>query len=309
MIKGTLAQRADELLGDRIAFVGATVVRAQRPTSARVGDTALVLADGTIEGFVGGTCAQASVRVHAKRALETGEPLILRLVPGSAQAGEPPEAPDGTVVAHNPCLSGGSVDILLEPQLPAPRVIVVGDAPIARALEELARAAGYDVFRGDSFEVDPQPGDAAVIVASHGADEEPVLVKALTAGIGYVALVCSDVRGAAVRESLELPEELRRRLHAPAGLALGATSPAEIAIAILAEFVAEGKARPVGPEITAPEDATGAPATAVDPICGMEVVAAETTLHLDVNGERMYFCREKCRTTYAEEHAIDVPGQ
>ncbi|MDP9258326.1 MAG: XdhC family protein, partial [Actinomycetota bacterium] len=298
--------------GARVAFVGATVVRAQRPTSVRVGDAALVLADGTIEGFVGGTCAQASVRLHAARALETGEPLVLRLVPGSAQAGDELEAPDGTVVAHNPCLSGGAIDILLEPQLPPARVIVVGDAPIARALEEVARAAGYDVVRGDSFEVELQTSDAAVIVASHGSDEEPVLVKALTEGVGYVALVCSDVRGAAVRETLDIPAELRRQLHAPAGLAIGASTPAEIAIAILAEFVAEGKAQPAGHVVTAAAVPTAEPAQtaiAVDPICGMEVVATDATPHLDVDGGRVYFCREKCRSTYAEQHAADVAGR
>ena len=311
MIRGRLARRVEELVGARVAFVGATVVRAQRPTSVHVGDSALVLADGTIEGFVGGTCAQASVRLHAARALESGEPVLLRLVPGAAMPGESAEAPDGTVVAHNPCLSGGSIEVLIEPQLPPSRLIVVGDAPIARALEELALAAGYEVVRGDSFEVDPQPDDAAVVVASHGSDEEPVLEKALKAGIAYVALVCSAVRGEAVRGSLDVPDELRPRLHAPAGLEIGARTPAEIAIAILAELVADGGGHPAGGVVTAPAAAKAAPKeppTAIDPVCGMEVVAADATPHLDVDGKRVYFCREKCRSTYAEQHALDAAG-
>jgi xanthine dehydrogenase accessory factor len=299
----------EELLGARVAFAGATVVRAQRPTSVRVGDSALVLPDGTIEGFVGGTCAQASVRLHAARALETGEPVLLRLVPGAVKPGEGEEAPEGTVFAHNPCLSGGSIDVLIEPQLPPSRVVVVGDAPIARALEELALAAGYDVVRGDSFEVEPRRGDAAVVVASHGSDENPVLEKALMAGVAYVALVCSAVRGEAVRSSLELPDELRRRLHAPAGLEIGARTPAEIAIAILAELVSEGDTHPADAVAAAPSGVHAAPSepsTAVDPVCGMEVSAADTTLHLDLGGERVYFCCERCRSTYAVEHAADV---
>src|SRR6188472_2947145 len=108
-------------------FVKATVVRAAKPTSVRPGDSAVILADGAIDGFVGGVCAQASVRLHAARALETGEPVLLRLVPGNGSDG----AADGVVVAHNPCLSGGALEIFLEPHLPPPRVAIAGDTPIA----------------------------------------------------------------------------------------------------------------------------------------------------------------------------------
>jgi xanthine dehydrogenase accessory factor len=307
MTRGSLARRAEELLGARVAFVVATVVQAQHPTSVRPGDAALVLADGTIEGFVGGACAQASVRLYAARVLETGEPLVLRLVPGSAEQRENGETSDGTVVAHNPCLSGGSIEVFLEPRLPAPRVIVAGDAPIALALEELARAAGYDVVRGDPSEVEPQPTDAAVVVASHGIDEDRVLASALEQGVGYVALVSSAKRGAAVRDALEVPPELRRRLHAPAGLPIGAQSPSEIAIAILAELVAERRAQPAVPAAAAA--ASARPETAIDPICGMEVVVADATPRLELGDDVVYFCCEKCRSTYAERQAADVAGR
>jgi xanthine dehydrogenase accessory factor len=304
MIGGELARRAEELAAMHTPFVAATVVRAQRPTSVRPGDAALVHGDGTIEGFIGGTCAQSSVRLHASRALETGEPLLLRLVPGSEESRAELEAQEGAVVAHNACLSGGSIEIFLEPHLPALRLIVVGDSPIARALEEVARAARYDVVRGGGEEVRPQPGDAAVVVASHGSEEELALARALAAGVGYVALVASPARGAAVREALDVPDELRSQLHTPAGFDIDARSPAEIAIAILAEFVAERHAHPAVDALRG-----GGPtqaATAIDPVCGMEVVAADPTLHLDVDGELVYFCCEGCRTTYAERHAADV---
>jgi xanthine dehydrogenase accessory factor len=304
MIGGELARRAEELAATDTPFVAATVVRAQRPTSVRPGDAALVHGDGTIEGFIGGTCAQSSVRLHAARALETGEPLLLRLVPGSEESRDELEALEGAVVAHNPCLSGGSLEIFLEPHLPALKLIVVGDSPIARALEEVARAARYVVVRGGGEDVRPQPGDAAVIVASHGSEEELALARALVAGVGYVALVASPARGAAVRQALDVPDELRSQLHTPAGLDIGARSPAEIAITILAELVAERRAHPAVDALRG-----GGPtpaATAIDPVCGMEVVAAAATLQLDVAGELLYFCSERCRTTYAERHAADV---
>src|SRR3954470_18220339 len=108
MIGEELGARVQELVADRLPFVQATVVRTARPTSVRPGDSALVLADGTIEGFVGGTCAQASVRLHAARALETGDPVLLRLEPGDEAQDDQRE---GVVVVHNPCLSGGSLEI------------------------------------------------------------------------------------------------------------------------------------------------------------------------------------------------------
>jgi xanthine dehydrogenase accessory factor len=287
MIKGDLADRMEELIAARVPFVTATVVRAMSPTSVRPGDSALVLADGQIDGFVGGVCAQASVRLHAARALETGEAVILRLEPGAGEE----TVEDGIVVDHNPCLSGGTMEIFLEPQLPALRIVIAGDTPIARALAQIALAAGYDVGR----DAEPTASDAAVVVASHGNAEEAMLARALEVGVGYVALVASDKRGAAVRDSLDVPDALREQLHTPAGLAIGAETPEEIAIAILAEFVSKRVAQPP-PALVAPVQ------TAIDPVCGMTVTISDATLHADIGGERFWFCSEGCRTAYIERN-------
>ncbi len=126
MINAELATQFEHLLAEREPFVLATVVRARRPTSVRPGNAALVHADGTIEGFVGGICAESSVRLYSLRVLETGEPLLLRLVPGDGDGADPHDTIEGAVVEHNPCLSGGSLEIFLEPHLPAPRVLVLG---------------------------------------------------------------------------------------------------------------------------------------------------------------------------------------
>jgi xanthine dehydrogenase accessory factor len=290
MIKGDLADRVAQLSETRTPFVVATVVRAAHPTSVRPGFSAVVLADGTIEGFVGGNCAESSVRLHALRALETGEPVLLRIVPGEEANSPEVTGPfQHAVVEHNPCLSGGALEIFLEPQLPPRRVMVVGATPVARALARIATAAGLDVATAGV----PGSGDAAVVVASHGTDEEEILAAALSAGVPYVALVASRKRGAAVRESLELPPELQAQLHTPAGLDIGARTPEEIAISILAEVIAEHHAHP------APE----AVATSVDPVCGMEVAVAEATLFVDAAEGRIYFCGAGCRDAYAAQHA------
>jgi xanthine dehydrogenase accessory factor len=295
MIKGELADHVRRLQDERVPFVTATVVQARRPTSVRPGDSAVVLADGTIEGFVGGTCAESNVRLYSLRVLETGEPLLLRLVPGDGDgAADAADSVEGAVVEHNPCLSGGSLEIFLEPQLPAPRIVVVGSAPIALALEQVSVASGYDVVRAAGDEARSVASDAAVIVASHGSGEERVLSEALTAGVPYVGLVASVTRGAAVRAALEVPEELRAQLRTPAGLDIGARTPAEIAISILADVIAERHAHP--------DRASIAVSTSVDPVCGMEVAVTSATPYLDGAGERVFFCGEHCRDAYAEQH-------
>jgi xanthine dehydrogenase accessory factor len=276
-----------------VPFVTATVVRAAKPTSVRPGDAAIVLADGTIDGFVGGVCAQASVRLHAARVLETGEAVLLRLFPGAGDD----DVQEGVVVAHNPCLSGGSLEIFLDPHLASPRVLIVGDTPIARALEDVARAAGYMVSRGG--EIDPQPSDAALVVASHGDEEERALARALEVGVGYVALVASPRRGTAVLASLDVDDALRSLVRTPAGLDIGARAPADIAISILAQMIAERTTH--APASAAPEPVR----TAVDPVCGMQVMVGEATPHphLALGDEHFYFCCEGCRSTYAAQHA------
>jgi xanthine dehydrogenase accessory factor len=291
MIKGDLSHHADALVAARRPFVTATVVRCAKPTSVRPGDAALVLADGTIDGFVGGVCAQASVRLHAARALETGDAVLLKLIPGTVPEGAEPATQDGVVVAHNPCLSGGSLEIFLEPVLPAPRLVLAGDTPIARALGDVARAAGYEVVAAAG----PIHGtDAAFIVASHGDHEEELLVAALEAGVGYVGLVASRRRGAAVLASLDVPDALRDQVHTPAGMDIGARTPAEIAISILADVIARRTSHP------APAAAEMPPATAVDPVCGMTVPAVDATVHLELaDGDRVYFCCDGCKVAYA----------
>jgi xanthine dehydrogenase accessory factor len=306
MITGDLVQRMEAMRADRVPFVIATVVRAAKPTSVRPGDSALVLSDGTVEGFVGGVCAQASVRLHAARALETGEAILLRLEPGTPPEDGEPCAHDGVIVAHNPCLSGGSLEIFLEPQQAAPRVLVAGDTPIARALADVAGAAGYDVEVVGPGEVEPLASDAAFVVASHGSEEEAALARALHAGVGYVGLVASVRRGAAVRDALDVPDALREQIHSPAGLDIGARTPHEIAVSILAEIVAERTAHapPPAEHAASPEPPPATVATAVDPVCGMEVAAVEATPHLDLEaGERVYFCCDGCRSRYAADAA------
>jgi xanthine dehydrogenase accessory factor len=272
-----------------VPFVHARVVLAERPTSAHPGDEAIVLADGTIEGFVGGDCAESTVRAQALALLDSGESVVLRISPT-------PEHPvPGKLMAHNPCLSGGTLEIFLEPQRPAPLVAVYGDSPIADALASIGVTVGYEIVRGGDV-----PADAsAVIVATHGRDEASVLTAALAAGVDYIGLVASPKRGAAVIAELEADDDRKAAIVTPAGLDIGARTPEEVALSILADIVARRprpSARPLGDTSVSP-----LAGTATDPVCGMAVVPNEASLHLDHGGRRHYFCGTGCLRAFAAD--------
>jgi xanthine dehydrogenase accessory factor len=290
------AARVAELVVQRRTFVRATVVRAQCPTSARPGDAAIVLPDGSIEGFVGGQCAEESVRTIALDALESGESTLLRILPGDGD--EFPETP-GAITVVNPCLSGGALEIFLEPNLPAARIVVVGSTPIADALVQFGTPLGFAMESGG----DPGAvgGATAVLIASHGRSEETTIRAALDAGIEFVGLVASVARGTAVIESLGLTEDERRRVRSPVGLDIGARTAEEIALSILAEVV-----RAVRREgLVAPSSEHEVrPVTAVDPVCGMVVTVVDGTPSLVSEGTEHWFCNAGCRLRYAEELGI-----
>jgi xanthine dehydrogenase accessory factor len=316
-----LGDRAAGLRTSRVPYVHARVVLAERPTSAKPGDEALVLADGTIEGFVGGVCTQASVRAYSMRAIETGEALLLRVLPEESIEGGNGIGPgaaneEGAVTIQNTCLSGGGIEVFLEPVLPAPRVLVVGETPIAAAILALGPEVGLDLLAVTGASPEPAADDLALVVASHGRDELHVLRRALEAGVPYVGLVASSKRGAGVLADLRadgVPDEHLARIDVPAGLDIGAQSPAEIALSILVTIV--GVRRGAKPESSAesarPIDLghEASPTLAIDPICGMTVAAVATTPSVEHEGETVYFCCEGCASAFVARDAGAVASE
>jgi xanthine dehydrogenase accessory factor len=341
VIPTLLSERARDLREHGEPFVTATVVRTQKPTSTQAGNVALVRRDGTIEGFVGGVCAQHSVRLYSLQAIETGEPLLLRIMPDGEEpqeecaivddgstslSGEEIGRDNGTITVRNPCLSGGAVELFLEPALPAPRVYVSGESPIVRALKALGAELGLEIVAGvdrADGSVDPRPGDLGLIVAAHGRGEVEALQRGLRAELPYVGLVASPKRGAAVLADLRaegVSEEMLARIDSPAGLDIGARTAAEIALSILAQIVsvrhghhmpaAVVSGRPASTvqplpvrDFTLSMDAgDNVPATTIDPVCGMTVVIVPGTPSSSVGERTEYFCCESCKLAFEREH-------
>ena len=285
-----LEDRSRELRESRVPYVHARVVLAEPPTSAKPGAEALILPDGTIEGFVGGNCAESTVRAQGLALLDSGESLLLRITPA-------PEADQaGKLVVHNPCLSGGTLEIFMEPVMPAPAMIVVGTAPVAEALRGVAGHLGWHVQTPCHLDGAAMAGVSALVVASHGRDEELALTAALEAGVPYVGLVASRKRGESVIGSLGMCSSHTSRVHSPAGLDIGARTPDEIALSIMSEIVSL-RPRPSGRPVA--EGTVVGVESATDPVCGMAVVMVDESLHLDHGGGRFWFCGSGCLRAFA----------
>ena len=290
-----LVSRTEELRSGRTPYVLATVVRAERPTSAKAGDRALVLPDGTLEGFVGGTCAESTVRLQGLRLLETGDSTLLRITPTES----PETAAQGVITVGNPCLSGGTLDIFLEAVLPPVLVHVFGDAPIARALARVGSALGYDIRAATDPAAPIPPDTTAVVVASHGRDEEAVLTAALRAAVPYIGLIASRRRGAAVVAELDRPDAAR--IHTPAGLDIGARTAPEVAMSVLGQIMFERPVANRSGAVTRPVEAGAREAT--DPVCGMRVAIANATPRHEHGGQAWYFCGPGCRDAFTADSA------
>ncbi len=318
MLDQFLKQSA-ELLAKGEAFAVATVVRCQPPTSGKPGDKAIIYADGKLWGWIGGGCAQPVVIREALKALADGKPRLVRISP-DASGGE-----EGVVDYTMTCHSGGALDIYIEPMLPGPHIVVLGRSPVARTLARLGRTAGYSVsviapeLAADDFadavliqekdfnlgrvKITPQ---TYVVVSTQGEGDEEAVEQATDSGAGYIAFVASKTKAGKVFDYLRekgVARDKLGRVRAPAGLDLGAATPEEIAVSILAEIVQMRRAQSA---VKAQKPAQALPvisAEAKDPICGMTVDTTKTTYKSEFQGKWFYFCCAGCKQKFDKEPA------
>jgi xanthine dehydrogenase accessory factor len=315
-----LLKQSAELVSRGETFVMATVVRSTPPTSGKPGDKAIIHADGKLSGWIGGGCAQPVVIREALKALADGKPRLVRISPASG--GEEEGVVDYTMTCH----SGGALDIYIEPVLPNLHLVILGRSPVARTLARLARAIGYDVSVVLQSGEREGFGDAAVledknfdlgrlaitprsylVVSTQGEGDEEALeaaVNASTARASYVGFVASKTKAAKVLEYLAAkgvaPEQLSR-VKSPAGLDLGAATPEEIAVSILAEIVQLRRARAAVPAPTKAKPLPIANKEARDPICGMSVDIAAARYKSQFEGAWFYFCCAGCKQTFEKD--------
>lgn len=257
-------ERAARLHAAEQAFALVTVLRAQAPTSAKAGDKALVTADGQIHGWIGGGCAQPAVVKTVRQALDSGQPQTIRIAPTDEAA----ERTLGDVLEFGmACHSGGTLELFIDPVLPAPQLVVFGDSPVARALTglaprvglqavlvaegaqasdfpEAARVVGSDCSETVSAAVAP---GGLVVVATQGRRDLPALRTALALQPRHLWFVASERKAGVLRESLIGAGEDPARVAAivaPAGEPIGAQTPEEIALAVLATVIAARRGRP-----------------------------------------------------------------
>jgi xanthine dehydrogenase accessory factor len=311
-------------------FATATVVGRRAPVSAHLGDRAIVYDDGRMEGFVGGACSREIVRKQALDAMRTGRARLVSIRPDASAV--PSSGPEHVVVAMT-CVSEGAVEVYVEPDLRPRRIVVVGATPVADAVARMARAMDCDVVRvvskhetGDielhaaalgyavvaleSLDAALRDGGptTAVVVASQGHYDEDALDVVLRVGAGYVGLVASRTRGATISAWLTdrgVPDV--DAIRNPAGLDLGARTPPEVALSILAEIVRsrpdQSLEAPDGASARRQEAPPAVPGTAVDPVCHMDVEIAGARHTAEVSGTRYYFCCAQCQTAFVKAPA------
>jgi xanthine dehydrogenase accessory factor len=244
-------------------FVLATVVRTVSVTAAKAGAKAIIRPDGTIvAGWIGGGCARGAVLKAAREALADGEPRMVSVQPENllAELGvKPGENRDGVRFAQNMCPSKGTMDIFVEPVLPHPSLVILGASPVAMSLAGQARQLGYHVtlaVPAADLAAEPdahviidgfQPrylNDARrfVVISTQGKGDEAALKASVGIDASYHAFVGSRRKMAVLREKLiaqGIDAAALDRVKAPAGLDLGAITPEEIAMSILAEITVE----------------------------------------------------------------------
>jgi xanthine dehydrogenase accessory factor len=320
--------KASQLRAGGTPFVLATVVASYTPQSVRPGAKAIVHADGTLDGWVGGGCVRPVILQEAAEALADGRPRLVRMNAGNATA----PARHGDVREYPmTCQGEGGVEVYLEPVLATPRLVVLGNTPVAQSLARLGLELGFETIVASTggsaglfppgARVAPEASAAlagadtatAVVVATMGAGDEEALAAAARSEAGYVGLVASRKKARQLLEFVRatgVPIERLARVKYPAGLDLGGMTASEIAVSIAAEIVQRRYAARPGEQAVATGESPLAAETArrpralavaplpLDPVCGMPVDPATATHTLAIGEETIYFCCPHCKARY-----------
>jgi xanthine dehydrogenase accessory factor len=306
--------KASELRSAELPFAMAIVVNHESPVSAKPGDKAIIQSDGTVWGWIGGGCVQPLIVREALKAIEEGNPRLVRIAPSENR-----EKEAGTISYSMSCHGGGSLVVYVEPVLPKRKLLIFGRSPAAQSLSKLGQTIGYAVavvapeadrekFPGADF-VGPEfhgagmggTSEPYVVVATQGEQDEAALERALCTNARYISFIASRAKAQKVMALLSqkgLPWETLRRIKAPAGLDIGTSAPEEIAVSIVAEIIQaqRGGAAQPGPQKRSQKEAFGEAFT--DPVCGMNVDPGDSSLKSEYDGSLFYFCGTGCKQAF-----------
>jgi xanthine dehydrogenase accessory factor len=334
----TFFEQASRMRAAGQPFALATVVACQRPTAAYPGAKALITADGILTGWVGGSCAQPTVIQEALKALADGQARLLRISP-EPQPGTVPQ--EGVYDFVMTCASQGALEIFVEPFLPRPDLMIIGETPVAQALARFGALVDFAVCVSDPAATRERFPDAVtlythleavraqvsqrsyVVVATQGAYDEEALAAVIDTPACYIGLVASGKRAATIFQYLRdqgVQPELLQRVKCPAGLPLGAVTPPEIAYSIMGEILqlrrsklAADGVRAAVPVADMLSDATAVrpDAASIDPVCGMTVQAAGARYTSAYDGKTFLFCGIGCKERFdrePERYSVLSPG-
>ncbi len=302
-------------------FATATVVRREAPCSGRSGDKAIIDQYGEITGWIGGGCVKGIVLKEAEDAMKTGVARLVKVGKSYTLNKE-----DGVNEYKMTCMSEGTVEIFIEPVLPASHLVVIGKTVIAKALVKIAKAAGYKVTavapeaKPATFEkvdmlitqLSLQPvkisAATAIVICTQGENDAEALQLVVDQPCFYKGFVASAKKKTALFESLiekGFKKEKINEIHSPAGININAKKPEEVAISILSEIIKEQNNLPVSGFMafnqTGPQ--SGRPTYYINPVCGIPVDMNSPKHIVEYNGEKIYFCCDGCKVKFdAEPH-------
>lgn len=308
-----LFQKASDLNAQGQPFALAIVVRHETPISGKPGDKAIILADGSIQGWIGGGCTQPVIISEARKALADGRPRLVRVTPSSDHTEE------GIVEHTMTCHSGGTLDIYIEPVLPRPNLVILGKSVVAQTLARLGKVLNYRIIAvapdagpehfpdadvvEPTFDVSSLPftQQTFIVVSTQGEGDEEALTAALKVDVPYVAFVASQNKAKALFKELQevgIAKEDLARIRTPAGFNIQAHLPEEIAVSILAEIIYVMRSTT---SVAVVENEAAPADEAIDPICGMTVDIATAKHTATHEGETYYFCCPACKRSFEKE--------
>lgn len=317
----TFLEHIQELEKNNEPFATAIVVRREAPSSGKTGDKAVINKSGEILGWVGGGCVKGIIIKEAEDAMKSGKARLVKIGKSIEPSGQ-----EGVAEYQMTCQSEGTVEVFIEPVLPAPHLVVMGKSAIAKALVKLAAAIGYRVT-GVAQDANLQTFEKVdelitqvslanvkttpvsfIVVATQGEQDEKALGEALKKESAYVAFVASKKKMASMVNYLldtGFDKTTIEAIRSPAGMDINAKSPDEVAISILAEIIQVRNSSPATVSFEKYDESKAETETGskyyINPVCGVPIDKSNPKYVIEYKGEKVYFCCDGCKEQFVAD--------